>query len=160
MIALQKSGQPFHAVRFDGTIYDCGTKIGFLLANIAYAMEREDLGPTLKAEIAKLIGALVAQAHAELDFLAGPVAVEARRVECRVLVAAEQHRIRGLRKYSSPIAPVNCFSSDVGADEVAREVAKAGAADEARREVVAKLGAIQALEARRPIGRRRLGDVG
>jgi UTP--glucose-1-phosphate uridylyltransferase len=55
MIALQKSGRPFHAVRFDGTIYDCGSKIGFLLANIAYAMEREDLGPALKAEIGKLL---------------------------------------------------------------------------------------------------------
>jgi UTP--glucose-1-phosphate uridylyltransferase len=54
MIALQKNGHPFHAVRFDGTIYDCGSKIGFLLANIAYALEREDLGPTLKSEIAKL----------------------------------------------------------------------------------------------------------
>ena len=31
MIALQKSGRhPFYAVRFDGKIYDCGSKIGFL----------------------------------------------------------------------------------------------------------------------------------
>jgi len=55
MIAMQKSGRPFYAVRFDGKIYDCGTKIGFLLANVAYALEREDLAPALKAEIAKLI---------------------------------------------------------------------------------------------------------
>jgi UTP--glucose-1-phosphate uridylyltransferase len=54
MIALQKSGRPFHAVRFDGIIYDCGSKIGFLLANIAYALERDDLGPALKAELGKL----------------------------------------------------------------------------------------------------------
>ncbi len=44
MIAMQKSGRPFYAVRFDGKIYDCGTKLGFLLANVAYALEREDLG--------------------------------------------------------------------------------------------------------------------
>ena len=37
MIKLAES-QPFFAVRFDGTIYDCGGKIGFLLANIAYAL--------------------------------------------------------------------------------------------------------------------------
>ncbi|HEX9881903.1 MAG TPA: UTP--glucose-1-phosphate uridylyltransferase, partial [Hyphomicrobium sp.] len=37
MIAMQKSGRPYFAVRFDGKIYDCGTKIGFLLANVAYA---------------------------------------------------------------------------------------------------------------------------
>jgi len=55
MIAMQKSGRPFYAVRFDGKIYDCGTKIGFLLANVAYALEREDLAPALKTEIAKLI---------------------------------------------------------------------------------------------------------
>ncbi len=54
MIAMQKSGRPFYAVRFDGKIYDCGTKLGFLLANVAYALEREDLGPALKAELDKL----------------------------------------------------------------------------------------------------------
>ena len=47
--------QPFHAVRFDGTIYDCGAKIGFLVANIAYALERDDLAGPLKAELAKLL---------------------------------------------------------------------------------------------------------
>jgi UTP--glucose-1-phosphate uridylyltransferase len=56
MIRLMKEGrQPFHAVRFDGTIYDCGSKIGFLAANIAYALERDDLAPALKAEITKLM---------------------------------------------------------------------------------------------------------
>ena len=54
MIAMQKSGRPYYAVRFDGKIYDCGTKIGFLLANVAYALEREDLAPALKAELGKL----------------------------------------------------------------------------------------------------------
>jgi UTP--glucose-1-phosphate uridylyltransferase len=51
----QDAKQPFHAVRFDGTIYDCGSKIGFLLANVAYALGREDLAPTLKSEIKKLL---------------------------------------------------------------------------------------------------------
>jgi UTP--glucose-1-phosphate uridylyltransferase len=54
MIKLAKV-QPFHAVRFDGTIYDCGSKIGFLTANIAYALARDDLGPALRAEIGKLL---------------------------------------------------------------------------------------------------------
>jgi len=49
--------QPFHAVRFDGTIYDCGAKIGFLVANIAYALERDDLAGPLRAELAKLLAA-------------------------------------------------------------------------------------------------------
>ncbi|WP_333794331.1 UTP--glucose-1-phosphate uridylyltransferase [Hyphomicrobium sp.] len=56
MIALSKDPQhAFHAVRFDGDIYDCGSKIGFLLANVAYALEREDLGPELKAALKALV---------------------------------------------------------------------------------------------------------
>ncbi|MGE0768774.1 MAG: UTP--glucose-1-phosphate uridylyltransferase [Hyphomicrobiaceae bacterium] len=56
MIKMSKQAtQPFHSVRFDGTIYDCGSKIGFLMANVAYALGREDLAPILKAEIAKLM---------------------------------------------------------------------------------------------------------
>ncbi len=55
MIALSKrADQPFHAVRFDGTIYDCGAKIGFLSANIAYALDRPELTEALKSELKKL----------------------------------------------------------------------------------------------------------
>ncbi len=54
MIELQRT-QPFHAVRFDGTIYDCGAKIGFLMANVAYALERDDVGPELRAALKALI---------------------------------------------------------------------------------------------------------
>src|SRR5581483_142338 len=60
MIALSRS-QPFHAVRFDGTIYDCGAKLGFLMANVAYALAREDLGPALRAEMARLLAAMPEQ---------------------------------------------------------------------------------------------------
>lgn len=56
MIKLQRDEkQPFYAVRFDGTIYDCGSKMGFLLANVAYALEREDLADTFRAELKRLI---------------------------------------------------------------------------------------------------------
>jgi UTP--glucose-1-phosphate uridylyltransferase len=54
MLALAEQ-QPFYAVRFDGTIYDCGSKIGFLAANVAYALARADLAPALKAELKKLL---------------------------------------------------------------------------------------------------------
>jgi UTP--glucose-1-phosphate uridylyltransferase len=47
--------EPFHAVRFDGDIYDCGSKLGFLLANVAYALERNDLAGPLQDEIARLL---------------------------------------------------------------------------------------------------------
>ncbi len=52
---MQDPKQPFHAVRFDGTIYDCGSKLGFLMANIAYALDRDDLGPALRAELKNLV---------------------------------------------------------------------------------------------------------
>ncbi len=54
MIKLSQA-EPFYAVRFDGQIYDCGSKIGFLTANVAYALARSDLGPAFKAEIKKLV---------------------------------------------------------------------------------------------------------
>jgi len=54
MIALSRQ-EPFYAVRFDGEIYDAGSKIGFLAANVAYALDRGDLGPQLRAEIEKLL---------------------------------------------------------------------------------------------------------
>lgn len=47
--------QAFHAVRFDGTIYDCGSKIGFLTANIAYALERDDLAADLRAALKSML---------------------------------------------------------------------------------------------------------
>ena len=41
--------QPFHGVTFDGTRYDCGDKAGFIQANIAVALTREDIGPAVRA---------------------------------------------------------------------------------------------------------------
>ena len=55
MIRMAAGGEAFHAVRFDGRIYDSGSKLGFLLANIAYAMDRADLGPELTREIKRLL---------------------------------------------------------------------------------------------------------
>ena len=48
--------QPFHGVRFDGTTYDCGAKLGFLTANVAFALARPDLGPALREELKKIAG--------------------------------------------------------------------------------------------------------
>lgn len=45
---------PFHAVRFEGTRFDCGDKAGYLAANIAYALERDDIGPGLRKLIPHL----------------------------------------------------------------------------------------------------------
>jgi UTP--glucose-1-phosphate uridylyltransferase len=55
MITLAKT-QPFYGLKFAGQSFDCGSKIGFLAANVAYAMERPDLGPALRDEIRKILG--------------------------------------------------------------------------------------------------------
>jgi UTP--glucose-1-phosphate uridylyltransferase len=39
---------PFHGLRFAGRRFDCGDKVGFLEANIAFALERADMGPQLR----------------------------------------------------------------------------------------------------------------
>jgi len=52
----EELGQPFYAVQYDGEIHDCGSKLGFLTANIAYALARPELAGDLKAEIKRLVG--------------------------------------------------------------------------------------------------------
>ncbi|PYS90240.1 MAG: UTP--glucose-1-phosphate uridylyltransferase [Acidobacteria bacterium] len=36
--------RPFYAVKLEGTRYDAGDKLGFLMATVQYALKREDLG--------------------------------------------------------------------------------------------------------------------
>ena len=40
---------PFHAVKTNCTRYDCGSKEGFLQANIAVGLSRPDIAPSLRA---------------------------------------------------------------------------------------------------------------
>ena len=40
--------QPFHAYRFEGERYDCGSAAGFVIANLAIALERDDVGPAVR----------------------------------------------------------------------------------------------------------------
>jgi UTP--glucose-1-phosphate uridylyltransferase len=47
--------QPFYALEYEGRTFDCGSKLGFLAANIAYALERPELRDAIIAEIKKLI---------------------------------------------------------------------------------------------------------
>ncbi|HUU24633.1 MAG TPA: UTP--glucose-1-phosphate uridylyltransferase GalU [Methyloceanibacter sp.] len=54
MLALLKT-EPFYAVEYDGRTFDCGSKPGFLAANLAYALERPELRDAVLAEIKKLI---------------------------------------------------------------------------------------------------------
>jgi UTP--glucose-1-phosphate uridylyltransferase len=50
MIGLAKT-QKFYGVEFKGERHDCGSKAGFLRANIAYGMARAELRESLRAEM-------------------------------------------------------------------------------------------------------------
>jgi UTP--glucose-1-phosphate uridylyltransferase len=47
--------QPFSAYRFGGQTYDCGSKEGFILANVAYALDRPDIKPLVAEGLRQLI---------------------------------------------------------------------------------------------------------
>jgi UTP--glucose-1-phosphate uridylyltransferase len=55
MIQLSRT-QPFYGLEFEGRSFDCGSKIGFLAANVSYALERPDIAPGFRAEIRKILG--------------------------------------------------------------------------------------------------------
>jgi UTP--glucose-1-phosphate uridylyltransferase len=48
--------QPFYGCRYTGRTYDCGTKLGFLAANVALALKRDDLAGPFREELGKLLG--------------------------------------------------------------------------------------------------------
>lgn len=48
----------FYGLRFEGTRYDCGDKVGFLQANLAFALARDDMAPEMKAYIKELVSSL------------------------------------------------------------------------------------------------------
>jgi UTP--glucose-1-phosphate uridylyltransferase len=54
MIGLAKT-QKFYGVEFEGERHDCGSKAGFLRANIAYAMQRPELRDGLRADMKRYL---------------------------------------------------------------------------------------------------------
>ena len=55
MIKLAKQ-QPFYGLKFKGRSFDCGSKVGFLAANVAYALARDDIAPAFRKELSGLLG--------------------------------------------------------------------------------------------------------
>ncbi|OBX17654.1 UTP--glucose-1-phosphate uridylyltransferase [Erythrobacter sp. QSSC1-22B] len=54
-MARMIGSQPFHAVTFAGRRFDCGSKLGFVEATLALALERDDMGPEVRAMAARLL---------------------------------------------------------------------------------------------------------
>ena len=46
--------QVFTGVKYEGKVFDCGSKIGFLTANVVFALDRPDLADAFRAQIAHL----------------------------------------------------------------------------------------------------------
>jgi UTP--glucose-1-phosphate uridylyltransferase len=54
-LAKMIGGKPFHALRYSGRRYDCGSRIGFLEANIAVALHRADTAADTRALLGRLL---------------------------------------------------------------------------------------------------------
>jgi UTP--glucose-1-phosphate uridylyltransferase len=56
-MARMIGNRPFHGLRFKGKRFDCGDKAGYLEANIAFALEREDLRDAVSEVLRRYAGA-------------------------------------------------------------------------------------------------------
>ena len=55
-LAARIGHAPFAGVKFSGQRFDCGSKLGFIKANMAFALQREELGAELKRWLAEQMG--------------------------------------------------------------------------------------------------------
>ena len=46
---------PLHGFRFEGRRFDCGSKVGYLRANLAFALEREDMGDRVRQMLKEFV---------------------------------------------------------------------------------------------------------
>ncbi|SEO79763.1 UTP--glucose-1-phosphate uridylyltransferase GalU [Trujillonella endophytica] len=58
LATLVERGEPVHGVVFDGRRYDTGDKLDYLKAVVRLAVEREDLGPPLRAWLTEFVAEL------------------------------------------------------------------------------------------------------
>ena len=117
--------QPFHALKVDAVRHDCGDKAGFVIANLAIALDREDLAPKIgsfwplaanqssRREPPPLGFAFQqARAHfAKLDRPGHDPRVEHRIVEAQFLDRSARASRRSIRAAST--SKWNGFSDDV-----------------------------------------------
>jgi UTP--glucose-1-phosphate uridylyltransferase len=45
----------FFGLKFEGKTYDCGDRVGWLAANVAYGLAREDLGPAFRQVLKEIV---------------------------------------------------------------------------------------------------------
>ena len=54
LLRLAKT-QPFHGFKFEGETFDCGSKQGFIAANVSFSLSREDTGPAVRKIIEEIL---------------------------------------------------------------------------------------------------------
>ena len=54
MLTLMRD-QDFFGLQFEGTTYDCGDKVGFLAANVALGLSRDDIAPQFRQALKDII---------------------------------------------------------------------------------------------------------
>lgn len=47
--------QPFHGLRYEGMRYDCGEKVGFIAANVAFALAHPEIGGQVRDVLRKIV---------------------------------------------------------------------------------------------------------
>ena len=47
--------QDFHGLRYEGQTFDCGSKLGFLLANVIYGMEHDEVGADFEKALLQIL---------------------------------------------------------------------------------------------------------
>lgn len=55
-MARMIGGKPFHGVRVHGRRFDCGDKLGFFEANLAFALQRDDLAEGVRRILNEYVG--------------------------------------------------------------------------------------------------------
>jgi len=58
MAATIDAGVPLHGLRYEGTRFDCGDKVGFLQANMAFALQRPDMRDNVAAFMKDMVANL------------------------------------------------------------------------------------------------------
>ena len=53
-IQILMKQQRFTGVKYEGRVFDCGSKIGFLAANVVFALDRPDIAKDFRTELEKL----------------------------------------------------------------------------------------------------------
>ncbi|HEX6661298.1 MAG TPA: sugar phosphate nucleotidyltransferase, partial [Sphingomicrobium sp.] len=48
--------QPFHALKVNSARHDCGDKAGFVIANLALALQRDDIAPKVREFVSRTYG--------------------------------------------------------------------------------------------------------